>query len=183
MKKIFVLVLLLCAGVAAQAQERSQVVKFNPLSLLLSTFNVSYEHAISENKSVQLGAFYTGVGLGDFQYSGIGITPEVRFYLSEEVIDGIYVAPYLRYQNIAITESLEGGDSKFSSNILGAGAIIGRQWLLGSSDRVTLDIFLGPGYNAANFKAEDGGDSDDLDVNGSFDGFSIRTGLTLGVAF
>lgn len=184
MKKVLLIAALLVAGFAAQAQVRSNAVKLNPLSLVLSTFNVSYEHAIGATKSVQLGVFYTGVDLSSVKYSGIGITPEIRFYLSDDVIDGFYIAPFVRYQNIKISEEIDMDESEnaFKSNIFGGGALIGRQWMLGSSDRITLDIFFGPSYSAANIKAEQDGE-DVPELNGAFDGFGLRTGVTIGVAF
>jgi hypothetical protein len=49
------------------------------------------------------------------------------------------------------------------------------------SDIVTLDIFLGPNYNSGKVKVTDG--SGDVDVPGNFEGFGLRFGVTLGIAF
>jgi hypothetical protein len=59
---------------------------------------------------------------------------------------------------------------------------VGHQWLYGG--RVTLDTFLGPSYNR-NIARISAGDAQATDMadEGSFSGFSLRTGITVGVAF
>ncbi|EMR02049.1 DUF3575 domain-containing protein [Cesiribacter andamanensis] len=190
MKKVLVIAALLVAGFMsnqAVAQERMNVVKINPLSLALSTFNVSYERAISDSKALQLGLLYTGVSLGDTKYAGFGITPELRIYLSQgEALDSWHVSPFVRYQNVTISNetSWDGSttSSKATLNSLGIGALVGHQWLLGSSDRISLDVFLGPSYSFSKIEFESDGD-DVGEINGAFDGFGIRTGITFGIAF
>lgn len=187
MKKVLVIAALLVAGLMsnqAVAQERMNVVKINPLSLALSTFNVSYERAISDSKALQLGVLYTGVSVGDIKYSGVGITPELRIYLSQgEALDSWHVSPFVRYQNMALTEEVaDGSESKATLNSFGLGALVGHQWLLGSSNRISLDVFLGPSYSFSKVKVETDGE-DIGDINGAFDGFGLRTGITFGVAF
>lgn len=178
---------MLIAGLASKqvhAQERMNVVKINPLSLALSTFNISYERAISDSKAIQLGVLYSGVSLGDIKYSGFGVTPEFRIYLSKgEALDSWHVSPFVRYQNMTLTEEVaDGSNSEATLSSFGVGTLVGHQWLLGSSKRVTLDVFLGPSYSFSDIKFKTSDESIG-DINGAFDGFSLRTGVTFGVAF
>src|ERR1044072_1385073 len=105
MKKLvlFAALFAVVCGVKAQPQN---AIKLNPLSLVFATGNVAYERAVSQNSSFQLGFFYTAVGISDFKYSGLGITPEFRFYFAgqKQALNGVYVGPYVRYQNFTIKE-------------------------------------------------------------------------------
>jgi hypothetical protein len=180
MKKVLligVVCVLFFAGKNAQAQ--SNAVKINFLSPIFSTANIAYERALSESSSFQLGFYYTGAKVSSLKYSGFGITPEYRFYLSDSPAPaGFYIAPYLRYQSVKLTEEEFDNEATFTS--FGGGLIIGKQWVF--KKRITFDIFLGPAYNAGKVKV-DSGSEDEFDVSGGFDGFGLRTGMTLGVAF
>lgn len=80
MKRIAVVLALAVIGHSALAQETPrQALKINPLSLFFLTGNVSYERAVKEDQSFQVGLFYTGVSISEVKYSGIGVTPEYRF--------------------------------------------------------------------------------------------------------
>jgi hypothetical protein len=166
-------------GVRAQDHGYQNAVKLNPLSLILATGNVSYERAISENKSVQLGMFYTGVKLSDLKYSGFGFTPEIRFYVAghKEALNGVYVAPFLRYQNFSIKDTET--DDKISFSSIGGGGLLGWEKTWGSG--FVLDIFLGPSYNSG--KIKENVNEEEWDVSAGIDGFTLRTGITLGFAF
>lgn len=85
MKKnlIVALVFLLAGGVFTSAKAQENVFKINIFSPIVKTFNVSYERKLSATSSFQLGAFYTGYSAGETKFSGFGLTPEYRFYLSE----------------------------------------------------------------------------------------------------
>ena len=104
MKRILFAASMLLAVSQINAQAVNQnAVKLNPLSLAFATGNVSYERAVNANQSVQLGAFYSGVGISGLKYSGFGITPEYRFYFAgaKEALNGVYAAPFARYQNFS----------------------------------------------------------------------------------
>lgn len=180
MKKRFLPVLMaLAVCLVHESKAQSNAVKINILSPIVSTANVAFEHVLSENSSIQLGVFYTGAKVSDLKYSGVGITPEYRIYLSETSAPaGFYVGPYLRYQSQKLT--IEDGSGKASFSSFGGGVVIGKQWVF--KQRVTFDIFLGPGYNAGNIKVESGSE-DEFDLSGAFDGFGLRSGVTLGIAF
>jgi hypothetical protein len=182
MKNLLVLTLFVLAfgGVKAQEAGRSNAIKLNPLSLVFATGNISYERAVSDNKSVQLGAFYSSFGLAGLKYSGFGVTPEFRLYFAgnREALNGVYVAPFARYQSFSLVDK-EYSEDKTSFTTIGGGATIGWQKMWGSG--FVLDLFAGPSYNKATFKNES--DAEDFNVKGGFTGFGVRTGITLGFGF
>jgi hypothetical protein len=181
MKKVVLAMSLIAALGTAKAQEGKNAVKINPLSLILATGNVSYERQTTENQSFQLGLFYSGVKLSSLKYSGFGITPEYRFYIAgrKEAMNGVYLAPFARYQNFKIEDTDTKDKVTFSS--VGGGALFG--WEKSWESGFMLDLFLGPAYNSGKIKAEDGADEEEFDISGGIDGFGIRTGITLGFRF
>lgn len=179
-KNLFTAVAFILLTVAAGAQTSNKnVVKMNPVSLLVKTGNIAYERAISPKASVQLGAFYSGVSLEDFKYAGWGATPEVRFYIGKnsQALNGAYVAPFARYQNFAIRNEDLKTEGSFST--LGGGAVVG--WQRAWSSGFTLDVFAGPSASKIHFKDE--ADEDEFEVSGSMKGVGLRTGITLGFSF
>ena len=182
-------------GLTNQSIAQSNAVKLNIFSLAIGTYNVSYEKALVDKNSAQLGLFYLGYkyGSGDNKtsFTGIGITPEFRIYFNE-AMNGFYIAPFMRYQNYTLKADYQDTDSitfqtvtrtaKGSLQTFGGGLIAGHQWLLG--EHFTIDVFLGPSYNAGSAKSTDDSDDPNYKFNtGVFDGFGLRWCLTLGSAF
>jgi len=172
--------LLLCAVTAliffnAKAQEVKNTIKINPLSALLSTGSVFYERKVNEGMSAQLGVAYTGVKLDDTKFSGLAITPEVRFYIKKHAPTGMYAAPFLKYQNYTVSDHTDKG----SYTSFGGGALMGHQWVYNSG--FTLDLFFGPSYNNGKYKATIV--TDEPDIKGGIEGFGIRTGVAIGFGF
>ncbi len=176
-KLLFVTVLFTVAYFKSYAQIEKNAIKINPLSALLRTGSIFYEHKLSEKTSVQLGAAFTGVKLSDTKFSGIALTPEFRFYPKQNALSGLYTAAFLRYQDYRVKDEESSAKGSYSS--FGGGVLIGRQWVYGSA--FTLDIFFGPSFNSGKVKADDG--SNEPEINKVFDGFSLRTGIALGFAF
>jgi hypothetical protein len=178
MRKVLFLVLVIAGAVTAQAQEspKRNALKLNPLSLIFATGNVSFEKAIGETNSMQLGFFYSGVNIGGVKYSGMGFTPEYRFYF-KEAMNGIYAAPFLRYQNFKLEDKESANKSTYTS--YGGGAIMGWQKMWNSG--FTLEVFVGPSYNSGTFKNES--DEDVFNLKGGISGFGFRSGLTIGFGF
>lgn len=176
MKKIFLI--FVCALVAsATFAQKENAIKINIFSPVVKTLNVQYERKINATSSVQLGFFYTGYSISETSFSGIGITPEYRFYLSDtEAPQGVYIAPFARYQNFTLTES--SSNSKGTLSTFGGGVILGKQWIF--KEKIVLDIFIGPSYSSGTVKVTSGSNTFDT---GAFDGFGIRTGVCFGFAF
>jgi hypothetical protein len=171
-----VLLCLVLSGTATYAQQN--VIKINILAPIVKTFNVQYERALNDQSSLQLGFFYTGYSTGDSKFSGFGITPEYRFYLSETAApQGVYIAPFVRYQSFTIEDDVADAEADFTA--FGGGVILGKQWIF--KEKVALDIFLGPAYYSGNVDVKSGNE-DDLEV-GAFDGFGLRAGVCFGFRF
>lgn len=185
MKKITFSILLFALAIAAKAQDGSSKMnafKVNLFSPIVKTGSFFYERKINSKSSAQLGFGFTAYNRSDIKVSGVFITPEYRFYLSntKEAIEGFYVGPYVRYQNLKIEDKSAdpSNPDKATLSTFGGGLVIGHQWVF--SDIITLDIFLGPNYNSGKVKVTSGSN---VDVPGSFEGFGARFGITLGVAF
>jgi hypothetical protein len=180
MKKALLALALIASATALKAQDGPQnAIKLNPLSLVFATGNIAYERAVSENTSIQLGVFYTGVGISGLKYSGLGITPEFRIYFAgnRQAMNGVYVGPFVRYQSFSLKDKETDAEAKFTS--IGGGALIG--WEKTWDSGFVLDIFAGPSFNSGKIKDKSG--NSEFDVVGSIDGFGLRTGITLGFAF
>jgi hypothetical protein len=191
MKKLLLpAALLLLAASSASAQDN--IIKVNILSPLVKTGSFFFEHKLNESSSLQLGGLFTSYNIGDTDLSGFAITPEYRYYLSDrkEAMEGFYVAPFLRYQNLTLKSTYTSyngtgtGTSqqteKASLDTFGGGILIGHQWIF--KQHFSLDLFLGPSYNGGTVKYEGSQGTQTLDA-GSFKGFGVRSGITFGFAF
>ena len=181
MKKILIAATALLAltfNASAQRQQNSAL-KMNPISLVVKTGNISYERALSQNKSIQVGAFYSGFSIEDVTYSGFGLTPEFRFYFGgqKEVFNGGYVAPFVRYQDFTLEKTEVKAKADFTT--LGGGAIIG--WQKTWNSGFAIDVFSGPAYNRLKFDVKE--NIEEFDVRSSMKGFGLRTGVTIGFTF
>jgi hypothetical protein len=138
---------------------KRNILKINLLSPILNSFSASYERVINDEKTFNITAFVSQNFAGD-NIVAYGITPEIRFYLSEnkKAPAGFFVAPYFTLQTY-------GGDPI----ILGPGVAIGGQWVF--KNRVSLDLWGGPAYVFTN---------DNSEFLGNFWG---RFGLSLGFLF
>lgn len=176
-RKLYAVTLCLMLAVSA-AYAQQNVIKINILAPIVKTFNVQYERALNDQSSLQLGFFYTGYSTGDSKFSGFGITPEYRFYLSETAApQGVYIAPFVRYQSFTIEDDVADAEADFTA--FGGGVILGKQWIF--KEKVALDIFLGPAYYSGNVDVKSGNE-DDLET-GAFDGFGLRAGVCFGFRF
>ncbi len=164
----------------SMAQESSQnVIKANIFSPLVRTGSFFYERSMNEAMSIQFGFFYTGISVLETSFSGFGITPEFRYYMSEKRVSpsGVFIAPYLRYQSFNLTTEIDDGKASYSA--MGGGLLVGYQSVV--RNRISIEAFIGPAYSVGNVKVE-AGDAGSFDV-GYFDGFGVRTGVTVGLAF
>lgn len=183
MKRIFSIVILFSA-VAAKAQDggKMNAVKVNLFSPIVKTGSFFYERKINEKSSAQLGVGFTSYNRNGTKITGVFFTPEYRFYLSnnKEAIEGFYVGPFIRYQNLKIedTQSDPSNPDKATLSTYGGGIVVGHQWVF--SDIIVLDLFAGPTYNSGNIRVTSGSS---VSVPGTFQGFGARAGVTLGINF
>jgi Protein of unknown function (DUF3575) len=182
MRKIQLLAVMILLGASQAAFAQKSALKINLLSPVARTLNLAFEQTISENSSLQLGFYYTGAKASDVKLRGYGITPEFRYYLSSTPAPaGFYIAPFLRYSSYTLSAPDGNGqtDEATLSNF-GGGLVVGKQWLF--KERVTLDMFIGPRYLSGDVKVKAGSSQDSFST-GLFNGFGLRGGITLGVAF
>lgn len=179
MKKILLIALIavLTLPSIAQVSEEKNVLKVNTLSLFLGTGSVFYERKVSDLTSAQMGVGYMNIKLGDTKFTGLILTPEFRFYFKKNAIDGVYAAPYFRYQRFTVENPTDAVKGTLTST--GGGLVIGRQWITNSG--FTMDLFFGGHYGSADVKVDSGSDSS-VDSN-YFEGFKMRIGFALGFAF
>jgi len=174
--KIILLAIMMLAGISI-TKAQNTIVKANLLSPLVRTGSFFVEQKLNDDSSIQLGILYTGNTWDDTKVRGWGITPEYRFYLSDSPAPkGFFVAPYARYLNYNL-ENDENDEAKLKG--LGAGLIIGQQYIF--KKRVSFEWFFGPGYTSIDLDAKSGIE-DDFETD-TWDGFTLRAGLTVGIAF
>jgi len=189
MKKVFaiamVILMFFLVAVPAKTQDAppKTLIKINLLSPIVRTGSFFLERSVNEEISIQLGFFYTGFSMefdNKMYYRGFGITPELRYYLSEkhQAPRGVFIAPFGRYQNITVTADDITGEAGFSS--FGGGLLIGTQTLF--KNRISLDAWAGPAYYSGKTKVTGGATEDDFEL-GNFDGFVVRFGITVGFGF
>jgi len=179
MKKIALLsltMLILSGGLNAQKMNN---IKTDLFSAFLRTGALKYERAFTGNISGQLGFFYTGYHPRDSEstLNGWGITPEFRFYLSDTPAPvGTYLAPNFRYMSLTANDPVADASATLTS--FGFAVNLGKQWLL--KDIIVIDAWVGPVYNFRNL--DDPSGEVDSGISG-VNGFGIRLGIAIGVAF
>ena len=179
MKKIAILglsMLIISAGLNAQKMNNFKTDLF---SAFLRTGTIKYERAFTEDISAQLGFFYTGFTPRDSEtsLSGFGITPEFRFYLSDTPVPhGTYLAPNFRYMSLQVDDATQGEQGILTS--LSFAINLGKQVVL--KDIIVIDAWVGPVY--AFRSVEDLTEEVDTGIP-DVDGFGIRLGLAIGIAF
>jgi len=177
-KTLLVALLCLIFGSAWSQTEQVNIIKINPLSFLLKTGYVSFEHKIDDHSSWQMGlAYMAGYDDGITKFNGLILTPEYRIYYKDNALSGYYIGPFLRYQNFTLDRQF---DSSAKLTTFGGGVVFGRQWVYYKG--FVMDIFAGPMYNAG--KPQDiTGAATFNDTGLGLNNFFFRFGLSLGFGF
>lgn len=169
MKNILTVLAILATSVGFSQQ---RVIKVDIIAPAFKTLVLAYEKVASEDASFQAGFAFTGDGDNGRR---LAFTGEYRYYLSDEkpAPAGFYVAPFAQYINI--TEKINSVEHK--AGAIGLGVVAGYQWLF--KERVTFGGFLGPDYMIPTREQ----DPNSSLVIGITKGFTLRAGVTLGLAF
>jgi len=169
------------------------IIKWNLSALAIEQYGIQYEHVISPVHSYCIGfGVSPNVELpfksqlldqfGDnadakkaiesTKFTKYTVTPEYRFYLGKAAPKGFYVATFIRYTNMTIDQVYPYTPSngiphtaQMNGKIsgVGAGAMIGTQWLIGPS--VTLDLWMvGPFIGAMDASFHGTGDMSDMNA-------------------
>ena len=180
MKKILLsfIVFILLGSLVTFAQH-SNVLKTSLTSPFLKTWVLAYERVINDDMSAQLGFYYTGSDLFDGSFSGFAITPEFRYYLSEEKVapNGAFIAPFFRYQSFTVTDDV---DAEGTLNVVGGGILIGIQRVF--KDKISLSAFIGPSYISPSWSYSDS-NTTEINIGRTEGGVWARAGVNLGVVF
>jgi hypothetical protein len=182
MKKICIFLLVVLFAIPSFAQEESNVspdknvIKINTLSLIVLCPTIFYERKLSDMASAQLGVGYLNYTFSSTKFSGVILTPEVRFYLKKNAIDGFYLSPYFRYQNFSLEVDTTG---KATYSNYGGGLNIGRQWIFKKG--FVIDVFVGGHYSSGSLDIKSG-TTDSFNL-AKFEGFRTRIGFALGFSF
>jgi len=180
MKKLAAILIILGFAVNSFAQEEpavapeKNVLKINTLALIIRTGAVFYERELSDLMSAQLGIAYMNFRIDETKLDGVGITPEIRFYIRKNAIDGFYLGPYLRYNNFGFEDESSSGRYK----AFGGGVSFGRQWIFKKG--FVIDVFFGGHYTDSSIELTSGTEEPDFT---KIEGFTIRTGFAIGFAF
>jgi hypothetical protein len=177
-KTLLLALFCLILGSAWSQTEQVNIIKINPLSLIMNTGSFFYEHKIDDGSSWQLGlAYMAGNNIGIEKYTGLIFTPEYRIYYNKNTLSGYYLAPFLRYTNLKLEKEF---DSSAKLSAFGGGVVFGRQWVYYKG--FVMDLFAGPIYNSANIHDAIGASTFN-DPGLGLNGLSIRFGLSLGFGF
>lgn len=173
---LFAVIIMFSANLFAQPDN---VIKVSLLSPFVKSGSFFYERSINDDMSLVGGFFFTAWKPDeDVELKGFGITLEYRYYLSEKTVSpsGAFLAPFVRYQNFNISDYEDGSRAEADLSSMGGGLLIGYQKLF--KDRITLEAFIGPAYYASKLTGDDS-----VESIGQFDGFTVRGGITVGIAF
>ena len=106
---------------ARPAAAQTHVLKVNLLSPLVKTGSFFYEQQLGAKSSLQLGALATYWSPdGNTTLRGFAFTPEYRRYFSGtgQALHGFYVAPFLRYQNMALSMAVtDEADTPYTGKV------------------------------------------------------------------
>lgn len=145
--------------------DKKNIIKLNMVSPILSSLSIAYERVINPAQSFQVSIFAqnqnydAGYAYSD-RLTGFGITPELRYYLSErkDAPAGFFVAPFLSYRyykadyedyNYNSPNSIERSATFHG---VGVGITVGGQWVF--KKRISLDVWGGTGYGLGFAKEE-----------------------------
>lgn len=169
-------------GLSPQLYAQDNAIKVNFISPIFKTASLFYERAINEEMSLQLNVFYRNSSVPFFNNlnnEAIGITPEFRYYLSDEgVMNGFYLGPYIRYVN-GVTTS-KSSSTKLITESISGGLLIGTEYVF--KEIVVFDAFIGPFYTSGNTSVDGTGSANDYSYP-TYSGFYVRGGLSIGIAF
>lgn len=191
-----ILMISLPANVHAQEEKQPLInIKTNPFASMLSMIPLSVETFITPDFSATANVYIVsssnGVSETYFEQSGFGISPELRYYFTNNVINGqknrVYAAALYSYEE-GTNATLDRYDVPIAgwSHAVGGALLVGNQWFF--KNRFTVDLFLGPAYMSY-VKNED------FDTNLSKGGFflgllgskasgtRVKFGFNIGIAF
>lgn len=162
--RFFCSLILLAISTVAVSQQNTAKVGFS--DAFLGNYNLSYERVLNENQSIQFKFGYMEPTHSPFisentitpeayalkeTNGGINASVEYRFFISRQQIpQGFYIAPYLRYfnQSLVYSDEIENHSYTVDSKLgtIGMGAQLGYQLVV--NELFTFDFyFFGAGID------------------------------------
>ncbi len=104
MKKVKLILSVICLAIGVNASAQHDI-KMDFAGFVIGQYGILYENVLSPSMSVGGDINYhvleLEAGDDDFEYSGLNIVPEFRFYFNPvDGADGFYVGPYLKYKRV-----------------------------------------------------------------------------------
>jgi len=194
-KITFLIFSLFIVSIRIYAQdERRNVIKLNPLSLVADNISTFYERGFTPRSSFQIGINYMNAGIVKLPISGYGLTGEYRYHFKKKDVKtpkGFYAGPWVRYQDYSLTLKLDipgpngqkvPTSTSFSAGLTAFGGLIGYEFI--HRKGFTLDLFAGPYYNWINLSISESVSIISIPLIGvPVSGLGLRSGLALGYAF
>jgi hypothetical protein len=201
MRKLSLIVLICLSNLVVSAQDNGNEpkvyrnsFKINPLSFFSSTFQMSYERLVGEDKSLNFSAGLTYKDSDDESVSGYRGEFQFRYFvLQRETANAsrkLYFAPFVFDQYTDVTDRnyyysypYAGYDEtyKYNVNSFGAGIVMGFNWIF--AKRFVLDAFVGGGVRTSNLEKISNYYFDDGLMGYGYKGIFPRVGLDLGFTF
>ena len=181
------------------------VIKLNMLSPVYSSLMFFFERSINKENSLELGLGY--MNFDGFSNSStlsrhteaFFITPEYRYMLKGENLNGTYIEPFLKFTSMNYTESGVNYiynstypynsipayyNDSYSYQSLGIGICLGQQYIY--KNKISIDFFAGPVFNMLLSKSGPSGNNVTIDQSLNttlIKGYSLRGGLTVGFLY
>ena len=141
MKKLTFTAMILSYSLYAIAQDESpkNVVKINPIGVIVGTASLSYERAVSQHSSIMISLTYGYFELEGDKYSTFGLGFDYRYYFtgSKPAPRGWYVSPGLMYGGGNV--KFNGGSEKVAVHGLSVKGVLGYQWIWKGGFTLDLD--------------------------------------------
>jgi hypothetical protein len=161
------------------------IIKTNALTLFGGVVNIGFETRHSADASSQLEFFYVpGFFYGVvFEYKGVGLTYDYRYFISRNYPKGMYIEPFARLQKYNYVGSQNPTVSSAGKvydhiAVIGSGMVLGYQAIF--ARRISFEVFAGPVYNVA---YGDGTRISTTEIGPQMSGGWFRLGTTFGYAF
>lgn len=181
-----ILILVLFVSSITNAQQKN-VVKANPLGLILGSYSIGYEREIAEKQSIQVDLNSTDIDISGISVSGgsAGLSYR-RYFQDKDAFEGWYISPGLAYGSLEFgvegasdgTVTYNGAEVTFDGDTLDTKIFAftffgGYQWNWNS---FTLELAGGPILANVSFE-------DDLGESVSASGIDFSGSFSIGYAF
>ncbi|PWT95561.1 MAG: hypothetical protein C5B52_17620 [Bacteroidetes bacterium] len=174
MKKLLTAFIFILVLSSANAQDEKNVIKINPIGILLGSANIGYERAISQKSSILIAPTYGYFNSSGDKFTIYGISGEYRFYVSgtKYAPRGWYVGPGLEFAGGSVKTA--DNSEKIDAKGFAIKAIGGHQWIFRGG--FALDINAGVQYLSINVAENNQG-------VGSYSGVLPTISIAVGYAF